>query len=251
MQPDSPLFKFHNPDEIATNALRTEAMQETVSKLGQVLLNPAKTETYFMGTLSKGDKSQFISRVDRLLINDFGVMLSSRAGITGRDSAEAKVFEPFEKTTSERNPGVEFTTSVIAFDLYKDDEKRVSYNEDNEKPKPEGSLILFRLGSSEQSPTASDLKLGVNCNFGAIIRNGKIEPFMLKERPSERVVGRLERVDPTSETGMTTDAQLVQTENSTVFEIIMLEGDEHEELEQAVIDELNKFVEYQEGQGQE
>lgn len=246
MQPDSPLFQFHNPDEIASRALRAETIKETVLELQQALLNPTLVEKYSMGILQNGEKNNLLSKLDTALKYNFGLLLSANSGIASRFPTEAKVFEPYESTTSELHPGVEFTTSVIAFDLYGGDDNSAKYNDDDSKPEPKGSLLLFKLGSSEQSPTASDLKLGVNCVFGAVVRDDKIQPFMLKELPNENVVRRFERDDPTSDTGKTIDAQEVQIEKYDAgIKLVMLEGNEREAQEQSVIDELNKFIESQ------
>lgn len=240
---ESPLFNYYDTNEIASQALRAEETQRTYESLSHALLNPDKVEEYEVSILTKGVgmHNSDIQQIDKAIRKEHSLATGRSIGDGVLvDTSKAKIYEPFEKATSEDYPGIEFTTSVVAFDLYDHDLRTESSEADNQ-------LILFRLSSTEQPATASDLELGVNCVFGAIIQRGQIKPFMLKRAPSEQVVSRLERNDPTEESGKSTDAQVVQVNpNQKEINIVMLSGDEYEGLEQSVLDEINKFIKHRE-----
>lgn len=236
---ESPLFNYYNADEIASKALRAEAEKETYEALISILSSPDSTEEYRVGTMvinGDGLHNSDINQIDNALMRGHRLTVNHRVDRHFRSTSKAKIYDSFEVATSEDYPGIEFATSVVAFDLY-------DYESRSESDETDKQLILFRLSSTEQQATAFDLELGVNCVFGAIIQNGQIKPFMLERAPSEQVVSRLERNDPTEESGKSTDAQVVQMNpNQNAINMVMLSGDEYEGLEQSVLDEINKFV---------
>jgi hypothetical protein len=191
MQPESPLFGKHNTDKIATEALNEAEEQELSMKTRQVLEHPDAIEQSEIN--HSASEKNFLDYLDMSLsmnTGKTGETIKSR-GASLDLKAKAKLFEPHDKTKSEQYPGVEFTTSVIGFDL----EHRYKNFHDYKEPhdRVTGQLLLFKLDDVDTKMTAKDLELGTNCRFGAFIREGKVQPFAI-EMTEDEVEGERERM---------------------------------------------------------
>jgi hypothetical protein len=194
MQPESPLFEKHNTDKIATEALNEAEEQELSMKTRQVLEHPDAIEQSKIGHFAS--EKNFLDYLDLSLsmnTGKTGETIKSR-GVSMDLKAEAKLFQPHDKAASEQYPGVEFTTSVIGFDLehrYKNPHLEHTYK--NPHDKKTGQLLLFKLDDVDTKMTAKDLEFGTNCRFGAFIREGKVQPFAI-EMIEDEVDGERERM---------------------------------------------------------
>lgn len=231
MNPESPLFHQHNVDRIASEAFEEAENRELASNLSEILQTPDAVEHIAVDSIL-ADKDNLFSSLNNQLLLEKGRSLTYGSQ---QPPAEVKLFKPHEKTTSDQFPGVEFTTSVVGLDLFKAGFKFT------EAPQPVSQMLLFKLYHGETLETAKDLQLDINCKFGATVQDGEIRPLKLEMASNERVEQRLERPDPTEESGTAIDAQVVKGGGESL-KIRFLDREEDAEEHVALMDEVKLFV---------
>ena len=192
MQPESRLFEKRNTDRIHGEVLHEAQEQELSKKTFQALEHPdAIEQSELIGLIAE---NEFLENLNTHLNVDNGEMITIVRVSSLDPRAEAKLFQPHDKTESAQHPGVEFATSVIGFDV------KHRYKDPDNKHNNTGQLLLFKLDHADADMTAKDLKLGTNCRFGAFIREGNVQPFAIDMIEDGRGGGRkriqLNHLDP-------------------------------------------------------
>ena len=236
MKPQDGLFEKHNVDRIAGSALTAQETKQHISDIGEVLSHPDALELASTNVLA--DRESLIRKLGSILSEsrNLGFGKPGEYASSSSKDAEVRLFKPHEVVSSDTHPGVEFATSVIAMDMYPQLSRRST-----ESVAPVGQFILFKLGHAEEDLTSTNLQIGVNCQFGAIIEDDQIKPFKLEMQSGNGVVTQLERTDPTSATGTARDAQVIENGNDRMM-ITMIDVGEDFETHNAIVEELKTFV---------
>jgi|GEM_PF-6867904 len=240
MKPDDPLYNKHNIDRIAGAAFSAQERAQHLAELSEALSHPDETKEIQVGIIGS-DHSHLINRLLAHLhvTRSLGFSKPERNSASSvRKIAIAKLFKPHEVTSADTHPGVQFATSLIALDMYKKTYGDVNSQADTEAI---GQFVLFKFGHIDEDLSVNNLQLGVNCKFGAIIEDGNIKPFVLEMQSGEWEVARVERSDPTEESGKSVDARVVQNSPDRL-NINMLDEDTDFETYNAILDELRTFV---------
>ncbi len=198
------LWNNHNLDILVNEAFRRGEEKRKIQAVSEILDQPDGYEESNINTMLGKDS---LSRFGSMLDNSLNLRLSP--DFRGNYPIRANLFKPHESIVDSSNVmPVEMSTSVVAFDVYKD----ASFRKDGVRA---GSVLLFKLSANlidEPAPdmTAKDLAWGDNCSYGAFVEDNSITYFKFARAGGDVVRAEVRRKDPTEESGQSVEMQVVE-----------------------------------------